>query len=209
HGELHDRCRGPAGSDPLQDIETVQARHVHVEDREIGSLAIEGLEGRRTILGLDDQVAGLAQGEGDETEELQVVVDHEDLHRSAPAGRITHMRVPAAPSRSRAATRPPCLSTIDYTMNNPRPMPLSRGSSPGERMNRSNRRSPASGGRPGPSSSTHRTRSASRTSPPMPMVEPAGANLLALARRLTRTCTSRGASPLTAGSGYGRSTLSF
>src|SRR5262245_909743 len=96
--------------------------------------------------------------------------------------------------------RPPCRSTMDRAIQRPRPMPLSSGSSPARRTNRPNRISSSPSGRPGPSSSTESITQPGSTAPETRMALPEGANWLALAKRFTGTCTSRGASPITRGS---------
>ena len=78
-------------------------------------------------------------------------------------------------------------------------MPPVSGSSPsppsGPHEALEQRRVPRRPGRPGPSSSTQRAIRRPSTAPPTRTTEPGGENLLALARRLTKTWVRRGASP--------------
>src|SRR6185436_11241428 len=210
HGQHHHRHRRACPDLPA-DVQAGEARQVHVEDHQVGLLALEDRQGGDAVGGVHRPVAGLAQGVGDEPEEIQIVVHHQDLHAVALSsvllatgqrGKVTRTRVPA-PSR-RASTVPPCRSTIDWTIHRPSPMPLCSGSSSsrrGARTKRSKSELPAPPGMPGPSSSTQRPTTSGRTSPPIRTSESAGAYFWAFARRLTKTWVSRGASPSTSGSG--------
>ena len=100
------------------------------------------------VLGLHDEETGLLQRKPGDGEQIGIVVDEQDLHAGASCGSSTCARVRAC-CRALERTRPPCRSTIDRTMNRPRPRPLSSGASPPERWNCSNSRASSDSRRTG------------------------------------------------------------
>ena len=68
----------------LADVEAAAARQVDVEQHEIRQLAIEGGDRRRGVGRLDHGIARIRQREGDQREQVRIVVDDEDFHGLRP-----------------------------------------------------------------------------------------------------------------------------
>src|SRR5690606_37765939 len=220
----HDHRDRAVLAEPPRDVESVHPRHVDIEHREVGLLALEDVERARAVGRGHDQESGLLQCEAGHRKEIRIIVDQKDLHRyrtptfvaaraeptasraaarrradlACTRGRPTLTRVRASLVR-RCETCPPCRSTIDCTMYGPRPSPLSSGSSPSDLRNCSNSRLVSGSSGPSPSSSTQNETVSSDASAPIRIVLPAGANLPAFASRFTSTCVSRWRSPRKAG----------
>jgi hypothetical protein len=68
--------------DPPRDVEPVEARQAQVEDHEVGLVAMDRIDRRRTVVGGEDRetrVLEVVAGEGDD---LRLIVDDQDrLHR--------------------------------------------------------------------------------------------------------------------------------
>ncbi len=84
---------------------------------------------------------------------------------------------------------------MEREIHNPSPSPPGSGSCVPPRLKRSKMLSASPSGRPGPASSTHALICLPSLRAPTRTAVPSGANLLALAMRLTNTCVSRMASP--------------
>ena len=158
---------------------------------------------RRSVRGLQRQKAGLGERKSDELEQIPVIVGNQDLHSAGTVGSTTLKRV--RPSVVRPALTSPSVP-VDDGLDDPQAEPEAGGfgllvACRGRSARRSRRQPVAA--RPVPSSSTH----ASTWSPcwraPTRMLEPSGANLLALASRFTNTWVRRGLSPSTGAGRHG------
>src|SRR4029077_11338528 len=205
HGQHHDR-HARARTDRFAHLEPGEPRHVDVEHHEVRGFLGEQPHGAGTIARLDHEVSRLAEREGDELAQLGIVVRDQHLHAASSAGRVRLKRVRPAAVRSKT-TRPPWRSMIDFTSQSPSPRPTGSGSVPPRRKRAKSCASSTATG-PAPSSSTHACTCPACASAPMRTTLSSGANLLALASRLTNTCVRRVLSPLTDGNSSGRLTSS-
>ena len=156
------------------------------------------------VRGLDHGVARVRQREGDERQQVRVVVDDEELHAAAAAiGSVTVKRVVPAAVRP-ARTSPPWRSTIDLTIQRPRPRPrgsgsLIRGAVEALEDRRALEFRRAGTGVLDPELDRRRPAAPRRSLISLS----SGPYLLAFASRLVTTCVSRGASPVICGRSAG------
>src|SRR5262245_62087412 len=112
------------------------------------------MDGGRAVARLHDEIASLSEREGDETQQVPIVIRDQNLHSVFSTGSVTLKRVRPSAVRT-AVISPPWRSTMDLTIHNPRPSPPGSGSMSLPRRNCSKMELPVPSGRPGPSSSTH------------------------------------------------------
>jgi hypothetical protein len=86
HRQHHHRHPGLL-PDLARDLVAVLPRHGHVQHHQIRPLPCKGFQRRGSVRCLHGEVAGLAEREGDQAQQLEVVVGDEDLHAASLAGR--------------------------------------------------------------------------------------------------------------------------
>src|SRR6185295_1379204 len=197
-----------------QQRDAVDVRHPDVEQHEVGGLLRAGCAGLRRIRGDVHLVPFLGEDLLQERTDVRFVIDDQDVCRcharslrSSPRlsrvfeadrvlsfiGSTTRTRAPPS-GRLSASIRPPCSSTIFFTMASPRPVPFGLLVTYG-----SNTRASSSRWKPGPLSHTVTTAySASTSLPRSSLVETSSLGLAtpssassAFVTRLLRICRTR------------------
>ena len=105
YGEHHDG-NARFDADRLTDLKAARARHIDIEHDEVRRLLFEGAYRRRAVGCAHDEVARLRQCEGDEAEQIAIVVGDQDLHAATSAGRVMVKRVRFSGVRSAAIVPP-------------------------------------------------------------------------------------------------------
>src|SRR5262249_12598690 len=132
-GHEQDELVRPPGEDRLHDVGLPHAGHPHVRDDEIERLAadpVQSLRRRRVALHAE---AAVDEALGEELDDAGIVVEDEKTRAvqhgiptppasSDEAGKNT-ANVDPSPTRLSTSIRPPCASTIDLTIDSPRPVP--------------------------------------------------------------------------------------
>src|SRR5262245_24596948 len=211
-GEQDDRhlARRFLLAETTRQLEAVHLRHHHVEDRQIRLRGPGELECLRAVACLEHGVPRALQAERDQLEDVRVVIGGED-HRLFPVGSVVHQVVTSSAESSTAAGSvsgsstvtvvptptllrteivPLCASTIDFTIDRPRPVPWMLWAVDA-RKKRSNSRWASSSGMPTPVSFTSSC-VVSRDVATLTKTSPSsGVNLTAFDSRLSTTCVSR------------------
>src|SRR5262245_17734669 len=186
-------------AETARELEAVQLGHHHVEHRQVGPLVARERERLLAVSGEDHRVARPLQPEGDQREDVLVVVGREDDrplpldrligHRAAASASSERMgrsivKVVPCPTRLATETVPPCASAIVFTIWRPSPVP--RAALPVEaRKKRSKSRVISPSGIPTPVSLTSTRTLSPRGATSSDTTPPSGVNLTAFERRLS------------------------